>query len=199
MRRAPPPPACWRRWPSATRPRSTATTGTLFRVTGVAHLMSISGLHVTMFAWLAGAAGRAGCGGAAARLMLAVPAPHGGALGRAGRRRGLRAARRLGRAGAAHGVDDRRRRCCCAALGAALAAAAGAAGRRGWRSRWLDPWALLQPGFWLSFVAVALLVARSRRTRRRPRAAGGGAAGVCAGAARRPAHAGGGHGRAWRR
>ena len=27
----------------------------LFRTTGVAHLMSISGLHVTMFAWLAGA------------------------------------------------------------------------------------------------------------------------------------------------
>ena len=26
----------------------------LFRITGVAHLMSISGLHVTMFAWLAG-------------------------------------------------------------------------------------------------------------------------------------------------
>ena len=32
----------------------------LFRSTGVAHLMSISGLHVTMFAWLAGGAGRAG-------------------------------------------------------------------------------------------------------------------------------------------
>jgi competence protein ComEC len=26
----------------------------VFRATGVAHLMSISGLHVTMFAWLAG-------------------------------------------------------------------------------------------------------------------------------------------------
>ena len=46
----------------------------LFRVTGVAHLMSISGLHVTMFAWL--------FGGIVARLwrlwprgMLAVPAP----------------------------------------------------------------------------------------------------------------------------
>ena len=30
----------------------------LFRHTGVAHLMSISGLHVTMFAWLAGGADR---------------------------------------------------------------------------------------------------------------------------------------------
>ena len=32
----------------------------LFRNTGVAHLMSISGLHVTMFAWLAGAGRRRG-------------------------------------------------------------------------------------------------------------------------------------------
>ena len=30
----------------------------LFRNTGVAHLMCISGLHVTMFAWLAGLADR---------------------------------------------------------------------------------------------------------------------------------------------
>ena len=42
----------------------------VFRATGVAHLMSISGLHVTMFAWLAAllvgalwrrSAGRPGC------------------------------------------------------------------------------------------------------------------------------------------
>ncbi|RYY77714.1 MAG: DUF4131 domain-containing protein, partial [Comamonadaceae bacterium] len=46
----------------------------VFRATGVAHLMSISGLHVTMFAWLAGAA----VGAAwrrSRRLCLAWPAP----------------------------------------------------------------------------------------------------------------------------
>ena len=47
----------------------------LFRNTGMAHLMSISGLHVTMFAWLAGAADRARCGGAARAPMLWLPAP----------------------------------------------------------------------------------------------------------------------------
>ena len=51
-------PACWRRWRWATRRRSSATTGTCSAHTGVAHLMSISGLHVTMFAWLAGGADR---------------------------------------------------------------------------------------------------------------------------------------------
>ena len=38
----------------------------VFRATGVAHLMSISGLHITMFAWLAALAGRRAAGGAAA-------------------------------------------------------------------------------------------------------------------------------------
>ena len=39
----------------------------LFRNTGVAHLMSISGLHVTMFAWLAGVADRRGLAAQRAR------------------------------------------------------------------------------------------------------------------------------------
>jgi competence protein ComEC len=44
----------------------------VFRATGVAHLMSISGLHITMFAWLAAAAGGAA---AVAPLGALVPAP----------------------------------------------------------------------------------------------------------------------------
>jgi len=128
----------------------------LFRTTGVAHLMSISGLHVTMFAWLAG-----GLVGAlwrfSPRLLRACPAP---------------------RAAAWAGL--------ALAAGYALLAGWGVPAQRTvWmigvvvvlRSlglRWpvpavllaaactvtaLDPWALLQPGFWLSFVAVGLLVA----------------------------------------
>src|SRR5437773_2484087 len=46
----------------------------LFRATGVAHLMSISGLHVTMFAWLAGLLIQA-LWRRSGRLMLTVPAP----------------------------------------------------------------------------------------------------------------------------
>jgi competence protein ComEC len=52
----------------------------VFRATGVAHLMSISGLHVTMFAWLAGALVGAGWR-RSARLCLAVPAPQAALLG----------------------------------------------------------------------------------------------------------------------
>jgi competence protein ComEC len=128
----------------------------VFRLTGVAHLMSISGLHVTMFAWLAG-----GVLGWLWRrhptLPLRLPAPQAARWG------GL-----------------------ACALGYALLAGWGVPAQRtvgmiavvvvlrsgGWR--WplhavllaaalavtvADPWAMLQPGFWLSFVAVALLVA----------------------------------------
>jgi competence protein ComEC len=127
----------------------------LFRATGVAHLMSISGLHVTMFAWLA-AALIAAMWRLSPRLMLAAPAPA--------------AARWCGLA--------------AAAAYAVLAGFSVPAQRTEWmiatvvllRSaavRWpqpavlgaaavvvtaLDPWALLQPGFWLSFVAVGLLM-----------------------------------------
>jgi competence protein ComEC len=48
----------------------------VFRATGVAHLMSISGLHITMFAWVA-AALIGGCGAAArACAWLWLPAQH---------------------------------------------------------------------------------------------------------------------------
>ena len=118
--------------------------------------MSISGLHVTMFAWLAGAA-LGWLWRRSARLMLACPAPIAARWG------GL-------------------------ALAAAYALLAGwgvPAQRTVWMIgvvvllrtlglRWpmplvllgagvvvtaLDPWALLQPGFWLSFMAVGLLLA----------------------------------------
>lgn len=127
----------------------------LFRATGIAHLVSISGLHVTMFAWLAGAL-VGGLWRRSGRAMLAVPAP---------------VAARWG------GV-------LCAALYALLAGWGVPAQRTVWMLataallaslgvRWpwplvllaaatvvtlFDPWALLQPGFWLSFVAVGLLL-----------------------------------------
>ncbi len=127
----------------------------LFRTTGVAHLMSISGLHVTMFAWLAGlAVGR--LWRFSPLLMMKLPVPLAARWG------GL-----------------------LAAAGYALLAGWGVPAQRtvwmiaavvclrtiGWR--WpqalvllaaglvvivVDPWAMLQPGFWLSFVAVALLI-----------------------------------------
>jgi competence protein ComEC len=127
----------------------------LFRTTGVAHLMSISGLHVTMFAWLAGAL-VARLWRLSPRAMLAVPAPA--------------AARWCGLAAAASyavlagwGVPAQRTVWMIATVvllrsvavrwpqPAVLGAAAVVVTA-------FDPWALLQPGFWLSFVAVGLLM-----------------------------------------
>ncbi len=126
----------------------------VFRATGVAHLMSISGLHVTMFAWLAGA-----LVGALWRLHprapLWLPAPQAARWG------GLLAAAAYA-AVAGWGVPAQRTVWMLAAV--VLVRSAGL--------RWplwalllaaavmvalLDPWALLQPGFWLSFMAVGLL------------------------------------------
>jgi competence protein ComEC len=78
----------------------------LFRATGVARLMSISGLHITMFAWLAawvvGAAWRR-----SGTLMLRWPPACCG-----GRWRSAQCAfQRLGRAFAAHGLDAGHGRC----------------------------------------------------------------------------------------
>jgi competence protein ComEC len=130
----------------------------LYRNTGVAHLVSISGLHITMFAWLAG--------GLIARLW----------------RRSSRAMRCLATPLAARwgglafatayavfsgwGVPSQRTIWMLAVV--TLSQTLGV--------RWpwllvllaagvvvtaLDPWALLQAGFWLSFVAVGLLMASS--------------------------------------
>lgn len=128
----------------------------LFRSTGLSHLMAISGVHITMLAWLAAAA----IGWAWRRwpaAMHRVPAPQAARWG------GL-----------------------LVALAYAVLAGWAVPAQRTvwmlatvvlWRSlglRWpwplvlalaalvvtaIDPWALLQPGFWLSFAAVALLTA----------------------------------------
>ncbi|MEY4752626.1 MAG: hypothetical protein RJA44_301 [Pseudomonadota bacterium] len=127
----------------------------LFRQTGVAHLMAISGLHVTMLAWLGAAligrlwrvsptllqrwpavqAGR--CGGLLLALAYALLAGW-----------GVPAQRTVLMLAIVTLLRSRARRwpwprvLLAAALGVTL----------------LDPWALLQPGFWLSFGAVGLLM-----------------------------------------
>jgi competence protein ComEC len=127
----------------------------LFRDTGVAHLMSISGLHVTMFAWVAGLAIGA-LWRRSTRALLRLPAPA------AARWAGLAAALAYA-VFAGWGVPAQRTVWMLAvvvvlhSLGSrwpwplVLAAAAGVV-------TLFDPWALLQPGFWLSFAAVALLL-----------------------------------------
>jgi competence protein ComEC len=135
----------------------------IFRATGVAHLMSISGLHVTMFAWgagvLVGWAWRR-----SERAMLRVPAPIAALWG------GLAAA--LGYALlSGFGVPAQRTVWMLATLALLrtlglqwpgptmlLAAAAVVCAA--------DPWALWQPGFWLSFVAVGWLMLASERSAR---------------------------------
>jgi competence protein ComEC len=128
----------------------------VFRATGVAHLMSISGLHVTMFAALAsfavGAAWRR-----SARLMRRWPAQRAALAGGVA----LAAAYALFSGG---GVPAQR-----TVWMLATVALLRLSGRRWpWPCVWLlaggvavaiDPWALLQAGFWLSFVAVAALFA----------------------------------------
>lgn len=128
----------------------------VFRATGVAHLMSISGLHVTMFAWLAahivGLLWRR-----STRLMLCVPAQQAALVGGV-----LLAA--LYALFSGWGVPSQRTvwMLACVAL-------LRLSGRRWpWPHVWLltaavvvalDPWALMQAGFWLSFVAVGVLFA----------------------------------------
>ena len=141
----------------------------VFRATGVAHLMSISGLHVTLFAWLA-AVVVGGCWRKSARWgfqgALRWPAPQVGALA------GLVLAL-LYAVFSGWGVPAQRTvwmlavvvalrlsaRQWPAGLVCLLAAAVVLA---------LDPWALLQPGFWLSFVAVAVLLWTEQRPASNP-------------------------------
>jgi competence protein ComEC len=128
----------------------------LFRDTGVAHLMSISGLHVTMFAWLAGAV-LGWLWRIHPRLPLLCPTPlaarWGGFLAATAYALlagwGVPAQRTVWMIGAVVLLRSAGLRwpLPLVLLVAALAVAVA------------DPWALLQPGFWLSFAAVALLVA----------------------------------------
>ncbi|MEP6557104.1 MAG: DNA internalization-related competence protein ComEC/Rec2 [Burkholderiales bacterium] len=128
----------------------------VFRATGVAHLMSISGLHITMFAWLAVAV-MGWSWRRSARACGWLPAPTAALVG------GIVLA-----AGYAlfsgWGVPAQR-----TILMLAMVSLLRAAGRRWpWPQVWLstgavvllvDPWALTQAGFWLSFVAVGILFA----------------------------------------
>src|SRR3954470_12948096 len=128
----------------------------VFRATGVAHLMSISGLHITMFAWAA--AGLVGWGWRrSTRLCLAWPAQHAGITG------GLALATAYS-VFSGWGVPSQRTVLMLATVTALRL------GARQWRWPWVwllacatvvavDPWSLTQAGFWLSFVAVGVLFA----------------------------------------
>ena len=132
----------------------------VFRATGVAHLMSISGLHITMFAWAASRLLAWLWRRSASRfpaLCLWLPAASTGALG------GLLLAA-LYALFSGWGVPAQRTiwMLACVVL-------LRQSGRQWpWQQVWLlamavvvalDPWALLQAGFWLSFVAVGVLFA----------------------------------------
>jgi competence protein ComEC len=132
----------------------------IYRATGVAHLMSISGLHVTMFAWAAGL-----CVGAlwrrSSRAMHLLPAQHAALLG------GVVLAG-LYALFSGWGVPSQRTVWMLATV--ALLRQSGK--QWPWPLVWLlacavvvavDPWALLQAGFWLSFVAVGVLFATDVR------------------------------------
>lgn len=129
---------------------------TVFRRTGIAHLVSISGLHITMFAWLA--QGLIGwLWRRHERLMLWTAAPQAARVG------GVLLAWAYA-VFSGWGVPAQR---------TVIMLAVNAAMRWG-GVRWpwpmvlgaaavavllFDPWACLQAGFWLSFVAVGLLMA----------------------------------------
>jgi competence protein ComEC len=132
----------------------------IFRATGVAHLISISGLHITLFAWLAsrllGALWR-GSARLTPALCLACPASSVAAWG------GLALAVAYA-AFSGWGLPAQR-----TVWMLAVVVALRQSGRQwAWPHVWLlamavvvafDPWALLQAGFWLSFVAVGILFA----------------------------------------
>ena len=128
----------------------------VFRATGVAHLMAISGLHITMFAWvtlaLMGVLWRR-----SASLCLWMPAPTAALLG------GVLLATAYA-VFSGWGVPAQRTVLMLWVVSVL----------RVWGIRWpwphlwllacvavllLDPWAMWQAGFWLSFVAVGVLFA----------------------------------------
>ena len=132
----------------------------VFRATGVAHLMSISGLHITMFAWLAsGLIGRLWRRTArwGWRCCLWLPASTAALIG------GVASAG-LYALFSGWGVPAQRTILMLSTFG--LLRILGV--QWPWWLTWLlaaalvltfDPWALMQAGFWLSFVAVGVLFA----------------------------------------
>jgi competence protein ComEC len=126
----------------------------LFNRTGVTHLMSISGLHVTMvsglFAWLAGWSWRR-----SSFLMQRLPARKAAALAAIGGALGYALL-------AGFAVPAQRTFWMVTVVALALWAGRVAAPARTLALALavvlvFDPWAVLSPGFWLSFGAVALI------------------------------------------
>ena len=130
----------------------------VFRATGVAHLMAISGLHITMFAWAA-ALVLAWLWRRSQRLCLWLPASSAALVG------GVLLATAYALF-SGWGVPSQRTILMLFTVG--LLRLSGKCWP--WPQVWLlacavvvaaDPWALLQAGFWLSFVAVGVLFASS--------------------------------------
>ena len=134
----------------------------VFRATGVAHLMSISGLHITLFAW--GAALAVGwLWRRSVWLCNLYPAPSAAILG------GVLLALAYSLF-SGWGLPAQRTVLMLATIG--LLRLSGK--RWPWPQTWMlacavvvvaDPWALLQAGFWLSFVAVGILFATDSNVR----------------------------------
>ncbi len=134
----------------------------LFRATGVAHLMSISGLHITLFAWVMAVVVRALWRFSAScetRLCLRWPAPQVALLAGA-----LLAT--LYALFSGWGLPSQRTVimlwvvCLLQLVGTRWPTFWGL-GLALWVVVAFDPWAMLQPGFWLSFVAVGVLMLNS--------------------------------------
>jgi competence protein ComEC len=128
----------------------------IYRATGVAHLMSISGLHITMFAWGA-ALLVGGLWRRSLRLTFALPAQTAALIG------GVALAWAYALF-SGWGIPAQR----TVWMLVAVALLRLSAKPWPWPMVWLlvmalivavDPWALLQAGFWLSFVAVGILFA----------------------------------------
>jgi competence protein ComEC len=127
----------------------------VFNRTGTGHLISVSGLHVTVFAWLAGGAAFA-LARRSTRLTSHVPARRTAAVFGLGAAFGyvllagaeVPAQRTLAMLGVSTlGLWLARPGTGLVVWSWALAAVLA-----------LDPWAVLAPGFWLSFFAVGLLI-----------------------------------------
>ena len=149
----------------------------VFRATGVAHLMSISGLHITMFAWslslVIGWLWRRSTRLTPA-LCLCLPASSAGVLG------GLALAA-LYALFSGWGVPAQR----TIWMLATVVVLRQSGKQWPWPIVWLlamavvvalDPWALMQAGFWLSFVAVGVLFASGLPPKEKVNATNSGAA-----------------------